>query len=406
MEARDVSSPGHVVLSDFQPVVLQRPVRQEVLLSYKAWLLGVARCAEQRTESAEAAEQIAAQARSAVQQFGVSPHHIARRQFNALPESEERLGASAEGPELPTWFADCAENPAGPALDRRMAEHAALAGLVFRRWYAERAAAPDHLIHVTCSGYASPSPAQQLVSDRGWLSTNVTHCYHMGCYAAFPAIRMAIGLLAPSILSAAACSERVDIVHTEYLSVHFDPLEQSPGQIIDSTLFADGFIGYSAYPEQRWGSSRRRGLKLLAQHEELLPDSLDAMTWTIGQRHFEMQLSKSVPLSIRAGLPGFLKRLCAKAGCDFDRSKAGFEFALHPGGPKILDHARDALGIDERQLRHARGIFRTLGNMSSATVPHIFLQLCADPAVPVGQRIIAAAFGPGLTATALLLEKV
>lgn len=399
-----MSAGESVVLAGFRPVVLQRPVPQQELLSYTAWLLATARCAVARTRTREAATEIFAEAQAAVLRFGVSPRHVARRQFNVLPESQRELGATGTAPVLSPAFADLAENPGGATLDRRMRDFGALASRVFQRWYAEEPHAPRHLIHVTCSGYASPSAAQRWVSERAWYATNVTHCYHMGCYAAFPAIRMALGLLAPSILSVPGA--RIDLVHTEYLSAHFDPLQREPGDIIDSTLFGDGFIGYSAYAEPSFAGRGVPGLRVVAQHEVVVPDSLEEMTWTLGPRHFEMYLSKNVPVLLERALLPFVRRLCEKAGRDFDTEKASMLFAIHPGGPKILDHARDTLGLDERQIRHSRGVFHDFGNMSSATVPYVFGRLLADDDVKPGTLIVAAGFGPGLTATGLVLEKL
>src|SRR5579863_9680046 len=63
---------------------------------------------------------------------------------------------------------------------------------IFKRFYPEEQALPAHLIHVTCTGYVAPSPAQKLVSLRGaGKKTIVTHAYHMGCYGSIPAIRIA-----------------------------------------------------------------------------------------------------------------------------------------------------------------------------------------------------------------------
>jgi alkylresorcinol/alkylpyrone synthase len=395
----------HVILADFKSVEMQAAVRQEALLSYTAWLLATARCASARTQTVEDACRMLERAQAAVLRYGVSPSHIAARQFNALPESEEQLGATGAAPVLPDWLSDIAANPAGPTIDRRMRAIESLAHAVFEEWYAGRLGAPDQLIHVTCSGYSSPSPAQQLVSAKGWYSTAVTHSYHMGCYGAFPAIRAAIGSLAPSILALPTPKRRVDIVHTEYLSAHIATLQDTPGEIIDTTLFGDGFIGYSVYPERVFAESPRPGFRILAQHEQLIPSTLDEMSWRIGSHHFEMYLSKNVPLLIKESLLPFVQRLCSHAGLDFAREKRALGFAIHPGGPRILDHACQALGIEEEQLRHARQVFRELGNMSSATVPYILMRLLADPSIESGTRVVSVGFGPGLTATGLLLEK-
>jgi predicted naringenin-chalcone synthase len=51
-------------------------------------------------------------------------------------------------------------------------------------------------------------------------------------------------------------------------------------------------------------------------------------------------------------------------------------------------------------------VFRENGNMSSATVPHILKGLLEERAVKVGTRIVCLGFGPGLTVTGLVLEKI
>ena len=79
--------------------------------------------------------------------------------------------------------------------------------------------------------------------------------------------------------------------------------------------------------------------------------------------------------------------------------------AVHPGGPKIIDRVRDVLELDEAQVATSRRVLLDLGNMSSATLPHIWMRLLADARVPPGTVIPTFAFGPGLTVTGALLEK-
>lgn len=396
-----------VVLSDFAPLPQQRPVPQEHLLSYQAWLMASARCAATGVASAAEAARVLEETQAMMQRYAVGPHFIERRQFNLLPDSSTGLGADGAPPELPIGFEQIATRPEGPTLDERMKRFAGVALEVFRRFYELKTKAPDDLIHVTCSGYVSPSPAQRILAERGWYSTSVLHSYHMGCYGAFPAIRSAVALLAPSVLGLPERKSRVDLVHTEFLSGHVAPLKHEPGDFVDMTLFGDGFIGYSAFPEDRFRATHApgTGVRVLASHDELIPDSAGAMTWTLGPHQFDMYLSKDVPLLIRDRILPFTTRLSARAGLEFERIKRDLVFAIHPGGPKILDHSRDALGIDERQIAHSRRVFRELGNMSSASVPHILMSIVEDAGVAPGTRIVSMGFGPGLTASGLLLEK-
>ena len=79
-----------------------------------------------------------------------------------------------------------------------MALYERLVRQVLDQAYGETVQPPDDIIHVSCSGYLSPNPVEQLVSNKQWTATTVTNSYHMGCYGSIPALRMAGGFLAAS----------------------------------------------------------------------------------------------------------------------------------------------------------------------------------------------------------------
>ena len=286
--------------------------------------------------------------------------------------------------------------PTGELLDARMDLFEQTACSVFERFYADAAAPPDDIVHVSCSGYVSPSPVQMFLSGRGWLQTGVTHSYHMGCYGAFPAIRTALGLVGSSYSSLPRPKKRVDLVHTEFLSLHFDLLGETPDSFVTSTLFADGFIKYSAYPQAEFSGSGKPGLKILAIEERILPNSLPEMTLRPGPLQFDMSLSKRVPLLIRDSIEGFVVSLCAQAGLDFEREKSKIVFAIHPGGPAILNQIRNRLGVDESQVAMSRQVLFEHGNMASATAPHIWQRITESESIPAGAKILSMAVRPGL----------
>jgi predicted naringenin-chalcone synthase len=176
------------------------------------------------------------------------------------------------------------------------------------------------------------------------------------------------------------------------------------------SLFADGFIGYSLYEEESFWNDKavleKKGLRILASHEVIIPDSLEDMSWEIGEYNFLMTLSKRVPVFIRKNIKGFLTTLCYKVGLDLEEEKSKMHFAIHPGGPKIIDYVVNAIGITKKQASWSYDILYRHGNMSSATVPHIFNEIVNDSNITAGTKIVAMAFGPGLTATGLLLEKI
>lgn len=260
----------------------------------------------------------------------------------------------------------------------------------FAEAYASDRVAPDDLIHVTCTGYLSPSGAQKLVAQRRW-PTRVTHAYQMGCYAAIPAVRIAAGFLADR--------RRVDIVHTELCSLHLDPSDHRIEQLVVQSLFADGLIRYSMIPDD--GTP---GLRLVAVHEQILPGSADAMSWIVGNHGMQMTLARDVPERIAAELRRFVIELFRRGGLDLGSIPACV-FAVHPGGPKIIDGVRNVLELDDAQVHTSRDVLHDHGNMSSATLPHIWMRVLADPRIPRGTPIASLAFGPGLTICGALLEK-
>jgi predicted naringenin-chalcone synthase len=74
-------------------------------------------------------------------------------------------------------------------------------------------------------------------------------------------------------------------------------------------------------------------------------------------------------------------------------------WAIHPGGPRILDAVEDALGLDREATAVAREVFAEYGNMSSPTVLFIIDRLRSYRA---GLPCVALGFGPGLVAEAAL----
>ncbi len=260
---------------------------------------------------------------------------------------------------------------------------------------------PSDILHVTCTGYSSPSPAQRLIDIKSWHGrSRATQVYHMGCYAAIPALRVAAGLLDHP---QDAVAPRVEIVHTELCSLHFNPGDHSPEQIVVQSLFADGHARYTLLPDG--DSSRREGFEVLAVREESVPDSLNDMTWILGDHGFRMSLSRDVPARIAASLPPFLSRLEEVPRGNGDATPGRTVFAVHPGGPRIIDSIQELLGLEDCQLAHSRAVLREFGNMSSATLPHIWERIAYDGAVRHGARILSLAFGPGLTIAGALFEK-
>ncbi|MFT3927855.1 MAG: 3-oxoacyl-[acyl-carrier-protein] synthase III C-terminal domain-containing protein [Myxococcales bacterium] len=369
------------------------------MLNYFAWVIAAHRCRDLKVKEATEAQAIMADVKEKVWAYGVTPEHIRARQLNALPSLS---GEASNTPGLPDLMS-FEDGPQGGDLRHKMKRYKDVARAAFEKAYDRDATRPSSLIHVTCAGYVSPSAAQEFVSERGWNDTGVTHSYHMGCYGAFPPVKMATGYLARGATDGLGFNdEQVDIVHTEFLSLHGDYSTVDPGSLVNMTLFADGFAKYSVVRKSRLAG--RPGLEVVAQFETIIPDTSAEMTWAPTGRLFEMYLARTVPLRIKQHIRPFVAELCRRAGLELERDKEDLVFAIHPGGPKILDHIKQELGITEQQMHWSREVLNELGNMSSSTIPHIWSRMLES--TEVGTHVVSMAFGPGLTATGLVLRRV
>lgn len=400
-----------IILYNFQPVLVGRLFDQKKLNKYTKFLyyhlqnqngLSVAGNNDTTVDYEFVSQQ--------VDKYAISPENINQRQTLLFQEIEQFIenemeDASINDYLLPNNLVNNLSDLHIAKIDDRMQWFKEKMGCVFDEFYSKTTIAPENLVHVTCSGYASPSVAQEAVIKRNWQTSQVTHSYQMGCYGAFPAIRTASSLVKSSMDKG-----RVDVVHTELLSSHLNLTELSPSNIMICSLFGDGFIGYSLQEEQSFMNDdsieEKKGLRILASHEVIIPDSLEDMSWDIGEYSFLMTLSKRVPVFIRKNIKSFLTTLCSKADVNLEEEKANMYFAIHPGGPKIIDYVIDEIGVSKEQAHWSYEILRRQGNMSSATIPHIFNEIINDSKIKSGTKIVAMAFGPGLTATALLVEKM
>lgn len=297
-------------------------------------------------------------------------------------------------------------------LDRRMELFAEAAEAIARTGFDTDPEPPDAVLQVSCTGYDSPSAVQRLVADRGWGDrTRILSIGHMGCYAALPALAAAADVVqataARSALAEAASAAggagaegdaRAAVLLVELCTLHHHPATTDPEQIVQQCLFADGAARLDVTAQPAPQSS----FALLDHTEALVPDTLDEMTWRPGGTAFQMTLSRAVPDHIRANVAGVLQAFLARHGLGVDAVDL---FAVHPGGPRVIESTAEALGLEEERVRHSQAVLRERGNMSSTTLPHIWARIAEDDEVPAGALVCSVAFGPGLTVAANLMQK-
>lgn len=234
----------------------------------------------------------------------------------------------------------------------------------------------------TCTGYATPGLDIRLARDLG-MPPGLQRLLvgHMGCYAAIP------GLAAVGDYVTARSRPAV-LLCCELTSLHVQPAARELDQVVAHALFSDAAAAVVLEP----GARGRRLAGVVARTDA---STADHMTWDVTDLGFRMGLSPRVPDVLSRHVGDVVDELLTDAGLGVD-DVAGW--AVHPGGPRILDVVRDRLGLAEEQLAASRHVLAEHGNCSSATVLLVLEEL-ADVDGPV----VAMAFGPGLTLYAALL---
>lgn len=270
-----------------------------------------------------------------------------------------------------------------------LAKRAAVASLADAEIPAERI---THLVTVSCSGFAAPGWDIALIEALGIpRSVARTHVGFMGCHGALNGLRVAkaFGDADPKAV--------VLVVALELCSLHHQ-YGWEPDRIVSNALFADGAAAIVGTGRRSVARGDMNGWSLRASGSYLVPDTTDAMTWRIGDHGFEMTLSARVPDLIRQVLRPWLESWLSACELSLDGVK---NWAIHPGGPRILSATGEALGLPSEALNVSRSVLRDMGNMSSPTVlfllDRIRRQDTRGPCVALG-------FGPGLTIEAAILS--
>jgi predicted naringenin-chalcone synthase len=277
----------------------------------------------------------------------------------------------------------------GPTVAQRMrtyAEHALPLARTTAGQAIERAGLTpdriDHLITVSCTGFSAPGLDVHLIKDlRLRPDVGRTMIGFMGCHGAINGLRVASALPGSAVL---LCAVELCTLHFQY--------GWDPQQIVSNALFADGAAALVGTARTRHGAPR-----LVATGSCVLPDSLDDMTWTVGNHGFAMTLSPRVPALIRTHLRPWLTSWLDERGYAIDAVDG---WAIHPGGPRIISAVESALALPRGAGDLSREVLAECGNMSSPTVLFLLERLWQQGRRPV----VALAFGPGLVAEAALFD--
>ncbi len=347
---------------------------------------------------------------------GAMLHHTAQGAMlpNTRPELESSLGPRPEG-SLSTkrqnfYQPASASHPNGPTTADRMKVFSQHAGPMLQRACATAiensgiaASSITHLVTVSCTGFFAPGVDIAVIESLG-LDSNIqrTHIGFMGCHGALNGIRVAKAIVD------ATPSAVVLLGAVELCSLHQQYTDDAQ-QLVANALFADGAAGLVIGARNKGVDSQELAANkcapiqsqwsVVATLSKWIPKTTGLMSWTIGDHGFRMTLDPQVPSIIKANLEEELRVWLESQSLSISDIDA---WAIHPGGPRIIQAAGQALGLSPQLLARSQAVLASHGNMSSPTVLFILERLSQQQLH--ANHCVLLAFGPGLCIEAVLLS--
>lgn len=275
------------------------------------------------------------------------------------------------------------------------AEHALRLGeTVARDALSAGATAPNLItavLSVSCTGYMMPSLDAHLIGRLGLPATvRRIPLTELGCSAGVSAVGLAADLLETK------SARYVLLVSVEVSSPSVQVAEPSMTDMIANLLFGDGAVGV-VLTNQTIGA----GPLVVANQSVLLPTTLDHLGMQLTDAGFRIVLSNRLPQLIRQSLRPTMERFLNDEGAGITDIKF---WAIHPGGPKILQAVAESLDLSDRAMKPAWEVWEDGGNLSSSTVFFVLNRIQQSTPPKPGDLGMMLAFGPGLTCEMVLLR--
>lgn len=187
------------------------------------------------------------------------------------------------------------------------------------------------------------------------------------------------------------------LVSVELCSLTVQRDDGSVPNLVASGLFGDGAAAVVA----RAGGGGNGATEVRATRSRLYPDSERTMGWDVTSGGLRIVLDANVPNMVRRYLRGDVDDFLASHG--LARGDVGW-WVCHPGGPKVLEAMQDALEVSRASLQVTWDSLADIGNLSSASVLHVFEDTLRDHAPSPGAYGILLAMGPGFCSELVLLR--
>ncbi|NOY70706.1 MAG: type III polyketide synthase [Deltaproteobacteria bacterium] len=250
----------------------------------------------------------------------------------------------------------------------------------------------NHLFFVSITGIAAPS-VDALLVNRLNLRNDIkrTPIFGLGCMAGAAGITKAFDYVK-------AYPDQVAVV----LSVELCSLTLQRNDLSVANIVSSGLFGDAAAALVVTGGERKKAAPVIVDTRSVFyNDTEHIMGWDITSDGFKIVLSGQTPKIVEAFIRPDIEKFLADNGLSI---KDIGKWAIHPGGPKILEAVEKSLELSREELALSWKNLHEAGNVSSASILMILQDIMDNHCPPDGTYGLYNAMGPGFCSEMGLLR--
>jgi predicted naringenin-chalcone synthase len=238
-----------------------------------------------------------------------------------------------------------------------------------------------------------PTLAHRLVEHYGMdPATDKYHLTGVGCASAVPLLRLATQSLQrrhrKPVLVVAAESMSSILMRAQ----EDDPRAKTVG----SAIFGDGCAAALLSNDSSAG-----GPVIRATQVHQIAGSIDAVSLAMGAEQSYLHLARELPDLAAAELDQLVAGFLAPRNLD---RGAIDHWIVHPGGRRIVEGVRDALGLDDEDVGASWRALADHGNVGTPSIFYVLRSTIDERSPGPGELGLAVTIGPGVTVGLMLLQ--
>ncbi|KAK9164451.1 hypothetical protein Syun_005353 [Stephania yunnanensis] len=266
-----------------------------------------------------------------------------------------------------------------------------------------------HLVYVSSSEARLPGGDLYLAKGLGLSpETSRVTLYFLGCSGGVAGLRVAKDIAENNPGS------RVLLATSETTIVGFKPPSiDRPYDLVGAALFGDGAGAIVLGTDPQLGIEKPL-FELHTSIQHFLPNTEKTIDGKLTAEGISFKLGRDLPQLIEDNIEGFCDKLMRIVGLN-DKDYNKMFWAVHPGGPAILNRMEKRLDLLPEKLVASRRALMDYGNASSNTIVYV-LEYMIEESLKQNHNEkkkehgdewgLLLAFGPGITFEGILARKL